>query len=65
MEAGLDHWHRFDIGVPPASKGDWAFLLHMIASMSGNGRVAAVAPTEYFSAAQAKVGFVSQLLIRI
>lgn len=44
MEAGLDRWHRFDIGVPPTSKGDWAFLLHMIASMSGNGRVAAVAP---------------------
>lgn len=44
MEPGLDRWHRFDMGVPPASKGDWAFLLHMIASMSGNGRVAAVAP---------------------
>ena len=44
MEAGLDRYHRFDIGVPPASKGDWAFLLHMIYSMSGNGRVAAVAP---------------------
>ncbi len=44
MEAGLDRWHRFDMGVPPASKGDWAFLLHMIKSMSGNGRVAAVAP---------------------
>ena len=44
MEPNLDRWHRFDIGVPPASKGDWAFLLHMIASMSGNGRVAAVAP---------------------
>jgi type I restriction enzyme M protein len=44
MEAGLDKWHRFDMGIPPASKGDWAFLLHMIASMSGNGRVAAVTP---------------------
>ena len=44
MESNLDRWHRFDLGVPPASKGDWAFLLHMIASMSGNGRVAAVAP---------------------
>ncbi|MBP3857287.1 MAG: type I restriction-modification system subunit M [Ruminiclostridium sp.] len=44
MEAGLDRFHRFDMGIPPASKGDWAFLLHMIASMSGNGRVAAVAP---------------------
>ena len=44
MEANLDRWHRFDMGVPPASKGDWAFLLHMISSMSGNGRIAAVAP---------------------
>ena len=31
MEASLDKFHRFDWGVPPASKGDWAFLLHMIA----------------------------------
>lgn len=44
MEAPLDKHHRFDWGVPPASKGDWAFLLHMIASASVNGRIAAVAP---------------------
>ena len=44
MEASLDKYHRFDWGVPPASKGDWAFLLHMIASLSVNGRIAAVAP---------------------
>lgn len=44
MEASLDKYHRFDWGVPPASKGDWAFLLHMIASMSVKGRIAAVAP---------------------
>lgn len=44
MEASLDKYHRFDWGVPPASKGDWAFLLHMIHSMSGRGRIAAVAP---------------------
>ena len=44
MEPSPDRSHRFDMGVPPASKGDWAFLLHMIHSMSGNGRVAAVAP---------------------
>jgi len=44
MEANLDKYHRFDWGVPPASKGDWAFLLHMIHSMSERGRIAAVAP---------------------
>ncbi len=44
MEAALDRYHRFDWGVPPASKGDWAFLLHMIASLRSGGRIAAVVP---------------------
>jgi type I restriction enzyme M protein len=44
MEPSLDKWHRFDWGVPPASKGDWAFLLHMIASLKSGGRIAAVVP---------------------
>ncbi len=44
MEAKLDKYHRFDWGVPPASKGDWAFLLHMIHSLSIDGRMAAVTP---------------------
>jgi type I restriction enzyme M protein len=44
MEASLDKHHRFDWCVPPASKGDWAFLLHMIVSCAHQGRIAAVAP---------------------
>ena len=44
MTANLDRFHRFDWGVPPASKGDWAFLLHMIHSLRSNGRMAAVVP---------------------
>lgn len=36
--------YAFDWGVPPASKGDWAFLLHMIHSLKSNGRMAAVVP---------------------
>ena len=44
MAASLDPHHRFDWGVPPASKGDWAFLLHMIYSLRSNGRMAAVVP---------------------
>ena len=44
MEASLDKYHRFDWGVPPASKGDWAFLLHMIKSLAVGGIIAAVAP---------------------
>jgi type I restriction enzyme M protein len=44
MEAGLDKFHRFEWGVPPASKGDWAFLLHMLHSLGSGGRMAAVVP---------------------
>ena len=44
MEASMDRFRRFDWGVPPASKGDWAFLLHMLASLKSGGRMAAVVP---------------------
>lgn len=43
--AGSDKFHRFDRGIPPKSKGDYAFILHMIASMlEDNGRVGVVVP---------------------
>lgn len=45
MTAALDQWHRFDWGVPPSSKGDYAFVLHMLSSMDAeNGRMAIVLP---------------------
>jgi type I restriction enzyme M protein len=31
-DAENDKYHRFTRGVPPKSKGDWAFILHMIES---------------------------------
>ena len=40
-----DRWGRNIAGTPPASNGDWAWLQHMISSMSsGNGRMAVVVP---------------------
>lgn len=45
MTASLDPWKRFDMGVPPSSKGDYAFVLHMLKSLDGNnGRMAVVLP---------------------
>lgn len=44
MEASLDPHRRFEWGVPPASKGDYAFVLHMIHSLAENGRMAVVVP---------------------
>jgi len=44
MDASLDQFRRFEWGVPPASKGDYAFVQHMIHSMAENGRMAVVLP---------------------
>lgn len=44
MEASLDTHKRFEWGVPPKSKGDFAFVLHMLYSLAENGRMAIVLP---------------------
>ena len=45
MTASMDPWGRFDWGVPPSSKGDYAFVLHMLNSLDAeNGRMAVVLP---------------------
>lgn len=45
MTASLDPWKRFDWGVPPSSKGDYAFVLHMLHSLDAqSGRMAVVLP---------------------
>jgi type I restriction enzyme M protein len=43
--AAEDRYNRFFRGIPPKSKGDWAFILHMLATaMEGHGRVGVVVP---------------------
>lgn len=43
--AASDNYHRFTRGVPPKSKGDWAFILHMLATtMRQTGRCGVVVP---------------------
>lgn len=44
MKAELDPYKRFDWGVPPSSKGDYAFVLHMLSSLDSEGRMAVVLP---------------------
>lgn len=45
MSAELDIYRRFDWGIPPSSKGDYAFVLHMLNSLDAdNGRMAVVLP---------------------
>lgn len=43
--ASGDRFERFSRGIPPKSKGDWAFISHMIATaVEGKGRVGVVVP---------------------
>ncbi|MCP4398706.1 MAG: N-6 DNA methylase, partial [bacterium] len=44
MEASLDPHKRFEWGVPPKSKGDFAFVQHMLYSLAEGGRMAIVLP---------------------
>jgi type I restriction enzyme M protein len=44
MEASLDPHRRFEWGVPPTSKGDYAFVQHMLYSLAENGRMATILP---------------------
>ena len=43
--AAEDRYGRFFRGIPPKSKGDWAFISHMLAAaINGKGRVGVVVP---------------------
>jgi len=44
MRAELDQYGRFEWGVPPKSKGDYAFVQHMLYSLAEDGRMAVVLP---------------------
>ena len=39
-----DEFDRFKYGVPPAKNGDYAFLLHLIASLKSTGKAAVILP---------------------
>jgi type I restriction enzyme M protein len=43
-EAESDTYNRFWRGVPPKSKGDWAFISHMIETLNESGKAGVVVP---------------------
>jgi type I restriction enzyme M protein len=44
-EASADPFHRYHRGLPPKSKGDYAFITHMIeTAREGTGRIGVVVP---------------------
>jgi type I restriction enzyme M protein len=43
-EAAADKYNRFWRGTPPKSKGDWAFISHMIETLNEQGKAGIVVP---------------------
>ncbi|MEX0735154.1 MAG: N-6 DNA methylase [Steroidobacteraceae bacterium] len=39
-----DEFRRFELGIPPAKNGDYAFLLHLVASLKSKGKGAIILP---------------------
>lgn len=63
MTASLDEHHRFDWGVPPYSKGDYAFVLHMLHSLDAeNGAWPSSCPMVCSFAVPAKARFAGSWL---
>ena len=44
LNPAKDEFGRFEYGIPPARNGDYAFLLHLIASLKSRGKGAIILP---------------------
>ncbi len=44
LDPAHDEFRRFEYGVPPARNGDYAFLLHLVASLRSRGKGAIILP---------------------
>lgn len=44
LTPGKDSFQRFEWGEPPAKQGDYAYLMHIIRSMKGEGKGACILP---------------------
>ena len=44
LDPEYDEFRRFDYGTPPKKNGDYAFLLHLVASINSTGRGAIILP---------------------
>jgi type I restriction enzyme M protein len=44
LEPANDEFKRFELGIPPAKNGDYAFLLHLVKSLKSTGKGAIILP---------------------
>ena len=44
LDPANDEFRRFEYGIPPAKNGDYAYLLHLVASLKSTGKGAIIMP---------------------
>ncbi|PRY73217.1 type I restriction-modification system subunit M [Halomonas ventosae] len=44
LDPANDEFGRFEVGIPPAKNGDYAFLLHLVKSLKSTGKGAIILP---------------------
>ncbi|HOW76947.1 MAG TPA: class I SAM-dependent DNA methyltransferase [Candidatus Competibacteraceae bacterium] len=59
-----DPCQRFEYGIPPAKNGDYAFLLHLLASLKSTGKGAIILPHGVLFRGGAEAGIRQQLVQR-
>ena len=60
-----DDFHkRFELGIPPAKNGDYAFLLHVLASLNSTGKGAVILPHGVLSRGNAEADIRNQVVRR-
>jgi type I restriction enzyme M protein len=59
-----DPFGRFDLGLPPKSNGDFAFILHMLSTLKPNGRMAVLVSNGTLSRGGSEAGIRQRLLKR-
>ena len=64
LDPAHDVFERFAYGVPPAKNGDYAFLLHLVASLRSTGRGAVILPHGVLFRGAREAGIRRELLRR-
>lgn len=59
-----DTYNRFNYGIPPTKNGDYAFLLHVLASLKSTGKGAIILPHGVLFRGNAEAGIREELIKR-
>ncbi len=62
LDPAHDPYRRFEYGVPPAKNGDYAFLLHVLASLKSTGKGAIIMPHGVLFRGNAEAGIRRRIL---